>query len=323
MNILGIETSCDETAAAVVKNGRTILSNVVASSLKEHTKYGGIIPEIASRHQLELINPIVDKACTKAHCTLKDIDAICVTKSPGLIGSLLVGLSFARALSFAIQRPLCEVDHIKAHLYANFLSLDNGKKPKANKKPKLPAIGLIVSGGHTSLYYIKNMHDYQLLGQTRDDAAGEAFDKVARILNLGYPGGPVIDKLARKGKNKTIQFKYADLPHTFDFSFSGVKTAVLYYTQQFKNKKHIPLEEIAYSFQESIVSILVKKSLEACKKKRVKTLVAGGGVAANSRLREKLTTKAKEHKINVHFPPLELCIDNAAMIAGYGYHHLT
>jgi N6-L-threonylcarbamoyladenine synthase len=315
MHILGIETSCDETSVAVVKNGKSILSNVIASSLSEHKKYGGVIPEIASRHQLELINTVVQRALDIAKLKMKNIDGIAVTKSPGLMGSLLVGLSYARALSFAANIPLVEVDHIKAHLYANFLTFN-----KNQNKPKLPAVGLIVSGGHSSLYYIKNFTRYQLLGQTRDDAAGEAFDKVARILNLGYPGGPIIDKLAKRGHNKTIKFTTAALPGSFDFSFSGVKTAVLYHTQKHINKKNFSVEKVAYAFQNSIISILVKKSIAACLKKKVKHLIVGGGVAANSSLRTQLKNEAQHAGIKTFFPPMTLCVDNAAMVAGYGYH---
>ena len=312
--ILGIETSCDETAVAVVRNGRDILSNVVSSSLKEHAKYGGIIPEIASRRQMELIHRVTQSALNKAQITLNDIDALAVTVKPGLIGSLLVGISFARALAFAAKKPLLEIDHVKAHLYANFVS---EKTP--HLMPKLPAVGLVVSGGHSSLYYLRNFNSCTLIGQTRDDAAGEAFDKVAKILNLGYPGGPAIDKIAGKTPSTSIRFKCADLPKTFDFSFSGIKTAVLYFYRDPKNK-NVPAGEIAKAFQDSVVSTLAEKSIAACVKKKAKTLLVGGGVAANSALRERLAEKAKEEGIQVFFPPIQLCIDNAAMIAGLGYH---
>ncbi|MFC1510336.1 tRNA (adenosine(37)-N6)-threonylcarbamoyltransferase complex transferase subunit TsaD, partial [Candidatus Omnitrophota bacterium] len=319
MKILGIETSCDETAASIVENGTKIRSNVVASSLKEHKKYGGIIPEIASRRQLEYINPVVDEALTKARFALKKIDAIAVTSSPGLIGSLLVGTSFAKALSYATGKPLIEVDHIKAHLYASFLTEKIGKKKEL---PTLPAIGLVVSGGHTSLYFIRSFKQFKLLGHTLDDAAGEAYDKVARLLNLGYPGGPAIDKLAQKGSKSDIQFTAAPLPKTLNFSYSGIKTAVLYYKQKHENNKNFSISNIAFAFQTSIVNNLTKKSIEACLKHQVKTLVVGGGVAANSGLRKQLTTMAAQHNIKVHFPSLPLCMDNAAMIAGFGYHFL-
>ncbi len=321
MYILGIETSCDETAASVVKDGKSILSNVVATSLKEHSKYGGIIPEIASRRQIELISAVVQKSLEDAGIALSDIDALAVTQSPGLIGSLLVGVSYARALSFALRKPLVNVDHIQAHLYANFLTPLKPASPK-NPRPKLPAIGLVVSGGHSSLFELRDFTEFKLLGQTRDDAAGEAFDKVARILGLGYPGGPVIDRLAKKGVNNGIRFQSAELPGTFDFSFSGIKTAVLYYQKNNQGKPDYRVEKIAYAFQKSVVEILVKKSIEACKKKNVRTLLMGGGVAANSYLREKALQEAKAVKIQAFFPPLVLCLDNAAMIAGLGYHRL-
>ena len=322
MNILGIETSCDETAAAVVRNGTFVLSNIVASSLKEHAQHGGIIPEIASRRQLEFIHAITERSLAKAGLKLKNIDAVAVTNQPGLIGSLLVGISFARGLSFAINKPLIDVNHIEAHAYANFLEFSGtqtGEK-KPRKKPELPAIALVVSGGHTNLYHIKAFDRFRLLGQTLDDATGEAFDKVAKILGLGYPGGPAIDRLAKKGANTTIRFKSAALPNTYDFSFSGVKTAVLYHHRDHEHHKEFSTAKTAYSFQDSVVSILAKKSISACRKLKIKTLLVGGGVAANTALRTKLNDEASRYDINVYFPPLSLCTDNAAMIAGLGFH---
>ena len=317
MNVLGIETSCDETSAAVVRNGRTILSNIVTSSLKEHKKYGGIIPEIASRRQLEWITTIVEEALAQANVQLDDIDAIAVTQKPGLIGSLLVGIAFAQSLSFALRKPLMEVDHIQAHIYANFLAAKATKK--AIHLPKLPAIGLVVSGGHSSLFYIPSFKDYKRIGQTRDDAVGEAFDKVARILGLGYPGGPIIDRLAQRGVNRDLHFACAELPKTLDFSFSGIKTAVLYYKREHEHKSHFSPAKIAYAFQESVVSVIVKKCMEACLKYNTKTLLVGGGVAANSCLRTRLKESSVKHHIDVSYPPLNLCLDNAAMVAGLGY----
>ncbi|MFA5060266.1 MAG: tRNA (adenosine(37)-N6)-threonylcarbamoyltransferase complex transferase subunit TsaD [Candidatus Omnitrophota bacterium] len=323
MNILGIETSCDETAAAIVSNGRKILSNIVTSSLKEHKKYGGIIPEIASRRQIELINLVVQRALDQAKLTLNNVNAIAVTTKPGLIGSLLVGISFARALSFAAKKPLIEVDHIKAHLYANFLEGINAlseNAPLNKQRPKLPALGLVVSGGHSSLFHIRSFKDYRLLGETRDDAVGETFDKVARMMELGYPGGPVIDRLARTGENTEIHFSCADLPKTLDFSFSGIKTAVLYYVRDHKMKKDFSPEKIAFAFQDSVTTVLVNKSLRLCKEMKIPTLLIGGGVAANSMLRKKLSVESKKQNIRVFLPSLGLCMDNAAMIAGLGYH---
>jgi N6-L-threonylcarbamoyladenine synthase len=318
MKILGIETSCDETAASIVKDGRSILSQVVVSSLNKHKKYGGIIPEIASRRQLECINVVVKKAVSDAQLCLNDIDAIAVTISPGLIGSLLVGISFARSLSFALGKPLIEVDHIKAHLYANFLV----NKTEKNKEdiPQLPAIGLVVSGGHTSLYLIKKFNQFELLGHTVDDAVGEAFDKVSRILKTGYPGGPAIDRLAKKGEHTKLRFNCALLEGTRNFSFSGIKTAVLYYHREHGDDKDFSIPEVAYAFQDSVVSVLVKKSISVCQKLKIRTLVVGGGVAANSSLRNRLVDESMSKDIHAHFPPHNLCMDNAAMIAGLGYH---
>ncbi len=312
MNILGIETSCDETSAAVVSDGVKVHSNIVISSLKEHAAFGGIIPEIASRRQIESIYTIVSQALIQAKMSLDDIDAIAVTTKPGLIGSLLVGISFARALSYAIKKPLIEVDHIQAHWYANFLRLNND----ANPLPSLPAIGLVVSGGHTSLFEIKDFKKVKLLGATRDDAAGEAFDKVARLLNLGYPGGPVIDRLAKEGVNESIRFPKSRLENRYDFSFSGLKTAVLYYTQKNKDYK---VQEVAYSFQKSVVDVLTDKAIETALAKKAKTLLIGGGVAANSALRNRLVEQGAAQGVKVHFPPFAFCLDNAAMIAGFGY----
>ncbi len=322
MNILGIETSCDETAVAVVRDGKYVLSNIVASSLKEHSRHGGIIPEIASRRQLEFINAVTEQALAKAGLKLKSIDAVAVTNQPGLIGSLLVGISFARGLSFTMNKPLVNVNHIKAHAYANFLECPGEKtvKGKTRQKPKLPAIALVVSGGHTNLYHVKAFDQFRLLGQTLDDAAGEAFDKVAKILDLGYPGGPAIDRLAKKGKNTTTRFKSALLPDTYNFSFSGVKTAVLYHHRDQKRHKEFSTAQTAYSFQKSVVSILVKKSISACRKLKIRTLLVGGGVAANSALRENISEEASRYDISVFVPPLSLCTDNAAMIAGLGFY---
>ncbi len=319
MKILGIETSCDETAAAVVNNGRVILSNVVVSSLREHSRYGGIIPEIASRRQIELINLISKEALHKAGQSLANISAIAVTVKPGLVGSLLVGSSFAKSLGFATKKPVYEIDHIQAHLYANFLTFAKSES-QARKPPKLPAIGLVVSGGHSSLFYVKNFKEYQLLGQTRDDAIGESFDKVARMLKLGYPGGPIIDRLAKKGVNDEIHFPCAPLTGTEDFSFSGIKTSVLYYLKRNAHQVKLPVNKIAYSFQKSVVSTLIEKCTAACLKRNIKTLLVGGGVAANSTLRTRMVEETKQHGINVFFPDLSLCLDNAAMIAGLGFH---
>jgi N6-L-threonylcarbamoyladenine synthase len=318
MQILGIETSCDETGASVVTNGENVLSNIVASSLEQHKAYGGIIPEIASRRQLECIHSVVETALKEARIKRHHIDAIAVTERPGLIGSLLVGISFAQALSYALNVPLVKMDHIKAHLYASFLALNEPQ----TKQPDLPAVGLIVSGGHTSLYYIKKFPQFELLGQTRDDAAGETFDKVARILGLGYPGGPAIEKAARTGHTAQIRFRCAELPGSFHFSFSGIKTAVLYYKNAHFHDKMFSVNQVAYAFQESIVTNLVKKSIAACRQKKARTLLIGGGVAANTELRDQMKRAAEAEGIKTHFPPLCLCMDNAAMIAGLAFHQI-
>jgi N6-L-threonylcarbamoyladenine synthase len=318
LTILGIETSCDETAAAVVSGGVKVLSNIIATSLKDHQRFGGIIPEIASRRQIEYIQWVAGEALSQAKMTLKDIDAIAVTRAPGLIGSLLVGLCFARGLSRATGKPLIEIDHIKAHIYANYLKLS--KDAEAAALNRLPAIGLVVSGGHSSLFYVKDFENFKLLGVTRDDAAGEAFDKVARILGLGYPGGPVIDRLAAGGINEEIKFPQAPLAGSYDFSFSGTKTAVLYYSQKNKDTPDYSVAKVAYAFQKSVVDVLVEKSLKACRKLKVNTLLVGGGVAANSALRASLKARAASAGVDVFFPPMVLCLDNAAMIAGLAFH---
>lgn len=325
MIILGIETSCDETSAALVRDGKIILSNVVATSLQEHQKFGGVIPEIASRRQLEYINIVTAQALKTAGLRLQDIDAVAVTLQPGLMGSLLVGISFANALSYMLQKPLIKVNHIQAHIYANYLlnKKDAALIDSVWDELKLPAIGLVVSGGHSSLFYIKDFLNYRLIGQTRDDAPGEAYDKVARILGLGYPGGPVIDRLARGVSDNKIVFPSSAMKGSHDFSFSGLKTAVLYYIQKHQKTPDFSVDHVAGAFQDSVVRILVEKSLNACHARKVKTLLIGGGVAANSALRDSLRTRGEAEEIRVSFPSMALCMDNAAMIAGLGYHLAT
>ncbi|MEI8012156.1 MAG: tRNA (adenosine(37)-N6)-threonylcarbamoyltransferase complex transferase subunit TsaD [Candidatus Omnitrophota bacterium] len=323
MNILGIETSCDETSAAVVRDGREVLSNVVATSLEEHQKFGGIIPEIASRRQLEYINIVTAKAVANAGLSMKDIDAVAVTKTPGLIGSLLVGLTFAGALSYALRKPLVHVNHIHAHIYANYL-VERGSLSFDHiyADLPLPAIGLVVSGGHSSLFSIRDFRHFRVIGQTRDDAAGEAYDKVARILALGYPGGPVIDRLARSIKSNDVVFPRAELPGSDDFSFSGVKTAVLYHTRKYAGTDGYSVPKVAAAFQESVISVLAQKSIAACRSRKRFTLLVGGGVAANTSLRERLTDLGAAAGIKVSFPAVSLCMDNAAMVAGLGHLHM-
>ncbi|MBF0484008.1 MAG: tRNA (adenosine(37)-N6)-threonylcarbamoyltransferase complex transferase subunit TsaD [Candidatus Omnitrophica bacterium] len=316
MLILGIETSCDETGCAIVENGRTILSNIIASSLKDHSRYGGVIPEIASRRQLEFINVVVQESLDQAKLSLDDIDAFAVTQNPGLIGSLLVGISFAQGLSLALNKPLIPIDHIRAHLYSNFLTSNVNETLEV----KLPCIGLVVSGGHSNIYHIKSFENFKLLGQTRDDAVGEAFDKVAKILGLGYPGGPLIDKLAQQSTGKRIPLKCSAFPDSFDFSFSGIKTAVLYYLKDHGTDKDFNKADLAFSFQESIIEEISRKTIAACLTTKNKSVIVGGGVAANSCLRKHLVNDAARQDIKVFFPPMVLCTDNAAMVAGLAYH---
>ncbi|MCM8770630.1 MAG: tRNA (adenosine(37)-N6)-threonylcarbamoyltransferase complex transferase subunit TsaD [Candidatus Omnitrophica bacterium] len=309
MLVLGIETSCDETSVAVVQDGRFILSQVITSSLRFHKKYGGIIPEIASRQHIEQIGFVMDNAIRQAGIKLKDINLIAVTEGPGLVNSLLVGISFAQALSFALKKPLVSIDHIQAHLYANFLE----------KPLDLPFIGLVISGGHTALFLVKNFNQVKLLGTTLDDACGEAFDKVAKILGLGYPGGVAIENLVKNKKFKRINFSCGKEVRGLDFSFSGIKTAVLYYVRSQKSKARNQILDIAASFQEAVVDTLIEKSFLACKRYRIHKLVVGGGVAANLRLRQRLAQLEKETDIKVYIPAKILCTDNAAMVAGLGY----
>ncbi len=315
MYVLGIETSCDETAAAVVKDGQEILSNIVASSLEFHKKYGGVVPEIAFRKQLETIAQVTDSAIKEAGIPLKKISLISVTHEPGLLGSLLVGISFARALSLSRNLPLLETDHLHSHIYAAMFGL---------KKLPLPFVALVVSGGHTSLFYLRDFRRITPLAATQDDACGEAFDKVAKILGLGYPGGPLIERLAKNGGPKSIKFNCSAAKHPLNFSFSGIKTAVLYYVNGIKKRQNGKLykrqtEDICAAFQETVIDTLIQKSFLACKIRKSNILVVGGGVAANNRLREKFNSAAKEKEISVYFPSPQLCMDNAAMVAGLGY----
>ena len=316
MLTLGLETSCDETSASVVKDGRRILSNVISSSQEFHKKYGGVIPEIASRLQIELINYVVKRALSRV--PLDKIDLIAVTAGPGLAGSLLVGISFAKALSFSRGIPCVGVNHLKAHLYANFFN----KRP-----PAFPFVGLLISGGHTALVYVSGFDEFELLGQTRDDAAGEAFDKVAKILSLGYPGGPIIDEISRGVNPGKVKFTRPYLKKdSLDFSFSGIKTQVLYYVRDRFPQPAGPQaanghgrKDVAAGFQEAVVEVLVNKAMLACRRREVKQIVLGGGVSRNTRLRRALSSQAKTQGIEVFCPAPVLCTDNAAMVAGLGY----
>lgn len=310
--ILGIETSCDETAAAVVADGKKILSNIVSSQVNLHRKFGGVVPEIASRRHLEVINPVVVEALEEAQVGLEGLSAVAVTQGPGLAGALLVGVATAKALCYGTGLDLVGVSHIEGHIYANFL-----------EHPQLvpPLVALVVSGGHTTLIYMKGHGDYEVLGRTLDDAAGEAFDKVAGFLGLGYPGGPPIDRLARQGNPEAIDFPRAMLrTKDFDFSFSGLKTAVLNYVSKAKAEdRKVSTADLCASFQAAAVDVQVHKLMVAAKSKDIHRIVLAGGVAANTALRGKVSQRAKEEGLKVYYPSSALCTDNAAMIACLGY----
>ena len=310
--ILAIESSCDETSAAVVVNGREVLSNVIASQIDTHKKYGGVVPEVASRMHIEAISGVVEEALEEANITLDKIDAIGVTYGPGLVGALLVGLQFAKGLSFATKKPLIGVNHIEGHICANYIQ---------HKELKPPFVSLVVSGGHTFIVHVKNYGEYEVIGQTRDDAAGEAYDKVARALGLGYPGGPKIDKLAKEGNPRAIVFPKANFhEETLDFSFSGVKSAVLNYLNKCKMQNiEVNKADVAASFQYAVIDVLKENVLSTCKKRNVKTIAIAGGVASNSSLRETLIKEASKRGIEVLFPAPILCTDNAAMIGSAAY----
>ena len=313
MKVLGIESSCDECSAAVVESGRHILSNVIATQLSIHRPFNGVVPEIASRTHTEWIWPVVNKAIDEAGITKTDIDGVAVTNRPGLVGSLLVGLSFAKGFAYAIDRPFIAVDHIRAHLYAAHLEYEID----------YPYLGLIVSGGHTILSRVDNFDSIKVLGTTIDDACGEAFDKVAKHYGFGYPGGLAIDKLARTGDSSTYNFPDPSLhkgEHAYDVSYSGLKTAVIYQLDQFKVKEgDTRPENIAASFEKAAVDMLIKRVLKALKDESLSRLVAGGGVAANTYFREQVGAL---DDTDAYFPSLKLCTDNGAMIAGLGYHYL-
>jgi N6-L-threonylcarbamoyladenine synthase len=318
MNILGIDTSCDDTSAAVIANGHRVLSNVIHSQVRLHHPYGGVVPELASREHIRNIVPVVHEALSQAGLEIKNLDGVAVTAGPGLVGSLLVGLYYAKALAFANQIPLVAVNHLEGHILSVLLE---------DHAPSFPFVALTVSGGHTSLYYVKGYGDYVHLGRTLDDAAGEAFDKVAKILGLGYPGGAIIEKLAHTGKKDRIPFPRAYLdPESDDFSFSGLKTSVSLYVQKWRENKElqtsIRLEDIAASFQEAVFDVLLKKLIRAGKKRGVKSIVAAGGVACNNALRLRLDYLANKKGMNVFYPRPEYCTDNGAMIGLAAYHRM-
>lgn len=311
--ILGIESSCDETAAAVVKNGREVLGNVISSQIDLHTLYGGVVPEIASRKHIEKINQVVEQALKEANMALEDITAIAVTYGPGLVGALLVGVSFAKSLAFALGKPLVGVHHIEGHISANYIAYEALTPPFAC---------LVVSGGHTHLVAVKDYGEYEILGRTRDDAAGEAFDKVARAIGLGYPGGPKIDKAAKEGNPDAIFFPRAKVEDSrYDFSFSGLKSAVLNYLNACAMKKEeISTVDVAASFQKAVVDVLVEHALLAAKEYDFKKLALAGGVASNSALRKAMEEACLREKIEFYCPPPIYCTDNAAMIGCAGYY---
>lgn len=311
--ILGLETSCDETSAAVIADGRKILSNVISSQVPVHQKFGGVVPEIASRKHIENVIPVVDQALKDAGVDLSDISAIGVTYGPGLVGALLVGVAAAKALSFAASIPLVGVNHLEGHIFANFLG-----------QPEIvpPFVALVVSGGHTSLVHVKDYNEFTLLGQTRDDAAGEAFDKVARVMNLPYPGGPHIDRLAKEGNPEAISFPRAlTARDNFEFSFSGLKSAVLNHLNNAEQRgETINYNDLAASFQAAVVDVLVSKAINAAKHCSVSRVVLAGGVAANSQLQDRLKAECRKENLVFNYPAPVLCTDNAAMIACRAYY---
>lgn len=310
--ILGIESSCDETAAAVVKNGRQVLSNIIASQIMVHRKFGGVVPEIASRKHVEQVLPVIDAALAQAGVALADIDAVAVTYGPGLVGALLVGLSAAKSLAWAAGKPLIGVNHLEGHVFANFLT-DPDLEP--------PFLALVVSGGHTALLKVTGYNSFELLGQTRDDAAGEAFDKIARVMGMPYPGGPEIEKLARTGNSQAIEFPRAMLDNPYEFSFSGLKSAVINYLHNEEQAgRPVHKADVAASFQEAVTDVLVQKSVAALEAAELKDIVLAGGVSANQVLQDKLAAAAHRVGTRLVHPEKILCTDNAVMIACRGYY---
>ena len=310
--ILSIESSCDETAAAIVKNGRIVLSNIIASQIDTHKKYGGVVPEVASRMHIEVVDRVVKEALSEANIKLEEVDAIGVTYGPGLVGALLVGLQYAKGLAFASKKPLIGVNHIEGHISANYIE---------HKELVPPFLSLVVSGGHTFIVNVKDYGEYDVIAQTRDDAVGEAYDKVARALGLGYPGGPKIDKIAKEGNENAIQFPRANFHEdTYDFSFSGVKSAVLNYLNKCKMQGiEICAPDVAASFQRAVVDVLKDNLFAVCSELNIKKIAVAGGVASNSALRSALINEGEVKGIEVLFPSPILCTDNAAMIGAAAY----
>ncbi len=311
MIILGIESSCDETAAAIVENGTRIHSSVIASQVDTHAQYGGVVPELASRMHIEAIEPVVAQALKEAGLTLDDIHGVAATQGPGLIGALLVGFSFAKAFAWARKLPLAGVNHLEAHIYS-LLLLEN--------PPEFPFIALVVSGGHTNVYHVASPHGFDLIGQTRDDAAGEAFDKVSKMMGLGYPGGPVIEAMAQKGDPSKIKFPRSMLgKKNFDFSFSGLKSSVARHLHTHPDLDESGQADVAAGFQEAVIDVLSEKLVTAARAKQCRRIGIAGGVSANQTFVQALKDRAGKHKIDVFSPPLSLCGDNAAMIAARGF----
>ena len=310
---LGIESSCDETSAAVIREGRDVLSNVIASQIKVHQVFGGVVPEIASRHHLDNINTVIDNALEEAGITLKDVDLIGVTYGPGLVGALLIGLATAKSMAYVLKKPLVGVHHIQGHISANYLE---------HEELRPPFLALVVSGGHTNIVDVADYNQYRVLGRTRDDAAGEAFDKVARVLGLGYPGGPLIDEAAKKGNPHAVEFKRVFLEKdSLDFSFSGIKTGVLNYlnTQKLKGEA-VNVNDTAASFQLAVMEVIVAKTIMAAERLKKDKIVMAGGVAANSLLRQMLKEACDKKGIALYYPSPILCTDNAAMIGCAAYY---
>lgn len=313
MKILAFETSCDETSCAVIEDGRKILSNIISTQVPIHKKFGGVVPEIASRHHIEDVLPVAIEALTEASCDWKDIDAVAVTEGPGLVGALLVGVAAAKAAAWALDKPLIGVNHMEGHIFANFLQ---------NPDLEPPFLALVVSGGHTMLVVVRDYNTFELLGETRDDAVGEAFDKIARIMGYPYPGGPHIDRLAKQGNSHAIPFPTPlHKEHSFDFSFSGLKSAVINYLHTKEMKKEtVSNEDVAASFQYTVVNTLVTKAMEAMEKTKLTTIVLAGGVAANSGLREELKKECNKRNFRMSYPDSILCTDNGAMIGCRAYY---
>ncbi|EYE89566.1 O-sialoglycoprotein endopeptidase [Fervidicella metallireducens AeB] len=310
---LGIESSCDETSAAIILNGREILSNIISSQIDIHKKFGGVVPEVASRKHVEVISNVINEAVKEANIKLNDVNLVASTYGPGLVGALLVGLSAAKGIAMSLNKPFIGVNHIEGHICANYI---------AHKELEPPFTCLVVSGGHTHLIYVKDYGEYEILGRTRDDAAGEAYDKIARAIGLGYPGGPLIDKLAKEGNKFAIEFPKVYLEDdSFDFSFSGLKSAVLNYLNKMNMQgQEINKADVAASFQQAVIEVLVNKAVKAAKFNKTDKLCLAGGVASNSALREELVKQCRKEGISLFYPPAVLCTDNAAMIACCGYY---